>query len=83
MVIKWVPGSSFPSAKSWEKSNSEAVEVRIPKSLFADDTTIVGNVEELQDGVNITKEVMGSFEERNNDGKEEELFFGSADSGKI
>ena len=54
VVMKWVPGSSFSCA--WE-----AVEVRVPKSLFADDTTIVGNVEELQDGVDITKKVMGSF----------------------
>ena len=51
--------------------------------MFADDTTIVGNVEELQDGVNVTKEVMRSFKERNNDEKEEELFFGREDSGKI
>ena len=83
VVIKWVPGSSFPSAALWEKTNSEAVEVKVDKSLFADDTTIVGNAEELQEGTDITKEVMGRVEERNNDGKEEELFFGSGDSGQV
>ena len=31
----------------------------------------------------MTKEVMGWFEERNNDGKEEELMFGTEESGKI
>ena len=57
--------------------------VRLGKSLFADDTTILGNMEELQQGVETTKEVMGWFEERNNDNKEEELIFGEESSGKI
>ena len=78
-----MPGSSFPSAALWEKKNSEAVEINVDKSLFADDTTIVGNAEELQEGTDIIKEVMGRFEERNNDGKEEELFFGGGDSGQV
>ena len=37
VVVKWVPGSSLPSGKTWEKQNSEAVEVVINKSLFADE----------------------------------------------
>ena len=76
IVYKWIPGSNFPPEKSWEKENSEAVELTIEKSLFADDTTIVGDKEEIEEGVGATKEVMASFEERNNDGKEEELDFG-------
>ena len=83
VVFKWVPGSAFPSAPLWEKTNSEAVEVKIDKSLFADDTTILGNAEELQQGVDKTKEVMGRFEERNNDSKEEELAFGKEESGQV
>ena len=84
VVVKWVPGSAFPSEKGWEKSdNSEAIAVIIDKSLFADDTTVVGNKEELESGVQTTKEVMNQFEERNNDDKEEELIFGEGDSGKI
>ena len=83
IVFKWVPGSSFPSEKTWEKTNSEAVEVKIDKSLFADDTTILGNKKELDRGVEVTKEVMTRFEEKNNDDKEEELEFGSGESGKV
>ena len=52
-------------------------------SLFADDTTIVGDEEELEDGVAATKKVMGEFEERNNDDKEEALVFGVEEGGDI
>ena len=45
-------------------------------------TTIVGS-KELDEGVRVTKEVMGWFEEANNDGKEEEPWFGHESSGKI
>ena len=81
--FKWVPGSNFPSLKTWEKGNSEAVVRNVEKALFADDTTVVGNKDEIDQGVAKTKEVMGWFEERNNDGKEESLDFGEEESGKI
>ena len=83
VVVKWVPGSHFPSPSTWEKHNSEAVELVVDKGLFADDTTVVGNKEEMEQGVGVVKEVMGWFEERNNDGKEEELMFGKEGSGKV
>ena len=73
--VMWVPGSSLPGKRLWEKSNSEAIEVVVDLSLFADDTTVVGDKEELEDGVAATKRVMSRFEERNNDDKEEELPF--------
>ena len=82
-VFKWVPGSSFPIEKTWEKRNSEAIEVVLEKSLFADDTTIVGSKAEIGRGVEKTKEVMDRFEEKNNDDKEEVLEFGKRESGKI
>ena len=69
--------------ETWERANSEAVEVCIEKSLFADDTTILGNKAEIDGGVEVTKKVMASFEERNNDGKEEVLEFGTEESKKI
>ena len=69
--------------KTWEKGNSEAVAVTLSLSLFADDTTIVGCGEELQKGVETTKEVMSWFEEMNNEDKEEVLQFGSEESGKV
>ena len=81
--IKWVPGSSFPSSGLWEKHNSEAKRVRIDRGLFADDTTIAGRKRELPTGVNETKVVMGKFEERNNEDKEEYLDFGTEESNNI
>ena len=83
VCYKWVPGSALPGERLWEKENSEAVEVWIDSSLFADDTTMVGDEEELEEGVEVTKRVMGSFEERNNDDKEEGLVFGSEESGGV
>ena len=83
VVYKWVPGSSFPSEAAWENDNADAIEVVLEKSLFADDTSVVGYEDELEEGVRITKEVMGWFEERNNDSKEESLIFGKEGSGKI
>ena len=80
--MKWVPGSSFPATKTWEKKCSEAVAVVIEKSLFADDTTAVGEKQELSVGVEVTKGVMNRFEERNND-KEEAVDFRLDDSGGV
>ena len=76
--IPWthMPGSSFPGRKLWEKESSETVETRFTCSLFADDTTILGEEEEMEEGVRIIKEVMAEFEEKNNDHKEERLKFG-------
>ena len=81
--FKWIPGSSFPNEARWEKQNSEAKRVKIDKGLFADDTSKVGKRKELEEGVKITKEVMGMFEERNNDDKEELLIFGEEEGDKV
>ena len=50
--------------------------------MFADDTTIVGTKEEMDGGVNAIK-VMGKFEERGNDQKEECLDFCMEESDSI
>lgn len=83
VVYHWVPGSNFPSTGNWEKTNSEAVTVTVDKSLFADDTTPTGKKKEMEGGLRVMKEVMGRFEERNNDDKEEYLEFGSPESEEI
>ena len=83
LCFKWVPGSAIPGKRLWEKAHSEAVEVWVDLSLFADDTTVVGDEEELEEGVEEIKRVMSQFEERNNDDKEEKLIFGSEDSGEV
>ena len=51
--------------------------------LFADDTTIVGTKEEMDGGVNAMKEVMGKFEERSIDQKEECLDFCMEENDRI
>jgi hypothetical protein len=63
-----MPGGSFAGNACWEKECTEAKRVKVSASLFADDTTIVCEWNEMEDGVRIVKEVMGTFEERNNDG---------------
>ena len=83
IVYKFVPGSSFPNEKRWESHNSEAKKIRLDKGLFADDTTILGKKDEINQGVEETKRVMNQFEERNNDDKEEVLDFGTEEGDKI
>ena len=80
---KWIPGSSFAGGKSWESGSSEAKSVRIRELLFADDTTLVGEHVEMERGVEEVKEVMRSYEERNNEAKEEHMEFGSEEANEV
>ena len=80
---KWVPGSTFAGKARWEKGSTEGVSVRISELLFADDTTLVGEWREMESGANEVKEVMNKFEEKNNEGKEEVLEFGSDQANEI
>ena len=73
VCFRWVPGSALPGQKLWEKVHSEAVEVWMDLSLFADDTTAVGDEDQLEEGVETIKKVMSQYEEKNNDDKEESL----------
>ena len=68
---KWkgIPGSNIPEMKMG-KPNSKATEIKTTLSLFADDTTIVGQGRELEEGAQIVKHVMEKLEERNNGAKE-------------
>ena len=52
-------------------------------SLFADDTAIIGNNQEIAIGKEIIEEVMGNFEEQTNTSKEEHVVFGDSESGNI
>ena len=58
---KWVPGSAFAGAESWERGCTEAKSVRVTSALFADDTTIVCKKGELQEGVREVKRVIGEW----------------------
>ena len=80
---RWVPGGSFAGTGNWEKECSEAREVKMKLVLFADDTTILGKKGELDRGVDRVKEVMGRWEEKNNEDKEEEVDFGTEEGGEI
>ena len=80
---RWISGSSFAGTGTWERNGSEAKEVRFRELLFANDTTIVGTKEEMDGGVIAMKEVMGKFEERGNDKKEECLDFCMEESESI
>ena len=80
---KWVPGGAFAGGSVWEKGGTEVKSVRVSELLFADDTTIVGTNDEIDEGVREVKGVMSMFEERSNDAKEECLEFDKVESESI
>ena len=51
--------------------------------LFADDTTVVGTKGEMDESVRRVKEVMGRWEERNDEDKEEVLEFGTEEGDEV
>ena len=52
-------------------------------ALYGDDKTIVGKAREWNEGETVVKRKMGSWEERNNDDKEERLEFGNRECEQI
>ena len=75
----WLPGK-LPSNNQYGRYNSEAKQTNITMSLFVDDTTILGTKDELEQGCKIIKDVMTSFEEKDNEAKEEKLALGEISS---
>ena len=74
----WRPGNSLPPATSQRNlRNSNRIEFQILDSLFADDSTLVGSMEELSRGKETIKKTMLKYEEVCHDGKEEFKMFGS------
>ena len=71
--IEWsfMPGHSLPPKNVKNTFNSEAKNATLTMSLFADDTTIIGMNDEIDEGKQITQKIMGEFEERTNESKEE------------
>ena len=80
---RWIPGRLFAGIGTWERNGSEAKEVRFRELLFTDDTTFVEMKEEMDGGVNAMKEVMGKFEVRSNDQKDECLDFCMEESERL
>ena len=66
-----------------ERGSGEAKEIRIDCMLFADDKTVVGKKGEMDESVRCVKEVMGRWEERNNEDKEEVLEFGTEKGDEV
>ena len=83
MVWKWMPESSFASERVRERGSGEAKEIQIDCMLFADDTTVVRTKGEMDESVRRVKEVMGRWEERNNEDKEEVLGFGTEEGDEV
>ena len=83
--IDWpfMPGHSLPPKNVKNTFNSEAKNTTLTISLFADDTTITGMSDEIEEGKQIIEKVMGEFEERTNESKEEKMEFGAKDSEEI
>ena len=83
--IEWsfMPGHSLPPKNAKNTFNSAAKNTTLTMSLFADDTTIIGMNDEIDEGKQIIQKVMGEFEERANESKEEKIEFGARDSEEI
>ena len=65
-----------------ESSGRNIVNFYIKQSIFADDTTVLGRKKEINEGTNLIKKIMGDFEEKCHDGKEERMFFGTEEGNK-
>ena len=78
------PGK-FSSTKSTLRATKsiERETFRLTEALFADDTTLYGEKDEMLHGKEIVKSSMRSFEEQCHDGKEEYLALGTQEGGEI
>ena len=80
----WHPGKSLPPKSTLQATKSiERETFRLTEALFADDTTIYGEKDEMVHGKEIVKSSVRSFKEQCHDGKEEHLVLGTQEGGKI
>ena len=68
-----MPGHSLPPKNVKNTFNSEVKNAPLLMSPFADDTTIVGMSDEIEEGKQIIEKVMEEFEERTNESKEKKM----------
>ena len=78
--LSYMPENSLPPVKEYT-FNSETKRKDFALSLFADDTTTVGNGQEIDTGKELIEEAMRNFEEQTNKLKEEHVIFGDSESG--
>ena len=80
----WVPGHSLPPRDRRRATQGSASKTTtLTESLFADDTTICGNMREMKTGKAEMVRVMECFEEKCHPEKEEELKFGEESAERI
>ena len=70
----WMDNDKIPSSEQIGKFNSEAKRTHFSISLFADDTTVLGTAEEMEQGCQAIKETMQEFEEKNNEKRRKNSF---------
>ena len=58
----WIDNDKIPSSQQTDKFNSEAKRTHFSISLFADDTTVLGTAEAMEQGCQAIKETMQEFE---------------------
>ena len=81
--FSWRPGNSLPPKSTKQAiKGTERETFRLTEALFADDTTLYGEKDEMRQGKEIVKLSMRSFEEKCHDGKEEHLALGTAAGGE-
>ena len=82
--LSWHPGKSLPPKSTLQAIESVEREMfRLTEALFANDTTLYGEKDEMVHGKEIVKSSMRSFEEQCHDGKEEHLALGTQEGGEI
>ena len=76
--LSWRPGNSLPPKSTLRAIKSvERETFRLTEALFADDTTLYGEKDEMVHGKEIVNSSMTNFEEQCHDGKEEHLALGT------
>ena len=78
-----MPESLFASERVQERESGDAKEIRRDCMLFVDDTTVVGTKEGVGESLRRVKGVIGRWEERNNEDKEEVLEFGTEEGDEV
>ena len=79
----WLEGNKIPSQNQFGKYNSEAKLETFSMFRFADDTTILGRADEIEQRITCIKRNMEAFEEKINLAKEEVVNFGDDNSANV
>ena len=80
---RWVPGGLFAGAKVWERGRRECKTVWVRWGLFAEDTTVVGLSNEIDDGLILVKSARVEWEETNKGPKEDVLEILTDEGGEV